>query len=72
MDTYMVVGNPIAQSKSPLIHTMFAAQTEQQLEYSRQLLEPGEFDAAAKTFLQARQRHKYHHAVQTRCLQFCR
>ncbi|MBU2986706.1 shikimate dehydrogenase [Saccharophagus degradans] len=50
MDTYMVVGNPIAQSKSPLIHTMFAAQTEQQLEYSRQLLEPGEFDAAAKTF----------------------
>lgn len=50
MDTYLVVGNPIAQSKSPLIHTMFASQTEQPLEYTKQLVEPGDFDSVATAF----------------------
>ena len=36
-DRYAVIGNPIAHSKSPLIHQAFAAQTAQDVDYERVL-----------------------------------
>jgi shikimate dehydrogenase len=49
-DQYAVFGNPIAHSKSPLIHTAFAKQTEQDLIYSKQLIQLGNFVSAAEAF----------------------
>lgn len=39
LDDYVVVGNPIAHSKSPFIHTRFASNTQQAMRY-RALLAP--------------------------------
>lgn len=52
MDQYIVIGNPIAHSKSPDIHTAFVAQTGEALVYERQLVEVGQFNAAAQQFRQ--------------------
>ncbi len=50
-DLYAVVGDPIGHSKSPLIHRLFAEQTEQALNYEaiRIDLEQDEFSYAIKT-----------------------
>ena len=49
-DRYAVFGNPIAHSKSPQIHAAFAQQTQQDIAYDRQLIEPNQFVASAKQF----------------------
>ncbi len=50
MDRYAVIGNPIAHSKSPLIHAEFARQTGQALDYGRILCDPDRFPATVLAF----------------------
>ncbi|WP_404937973.1 shikimate dehydrogenase [Pseudomonas sp. JDS08PS003] len=50
MDQYVVFGNPISHSKSPLIHRLFAQQTGQQLEYNTLLAPLDDFAGAARSF----------------------
>jgi shikimate dehydrogenase len=49
-DQYCVFGNPIAHSKSPLIHAAFALQTGQTMSYERRLAPLDGFALAAHTF----------------------
>ncbi|WP_350615037.1 shikimate dehydrogenase [Pseudomonas sp. HY7a-MNA-CIBAN-0227] len=50
MDRYVVFGNPIGHSKSPLIHRLFAQQTGEQLDYTTLLAPLDDFTGSAKAF----------------------
>ena len=49
-DRYAVVGNPVAHSRSPFIHTEFARQTGQDIQYERLLAPLDGFRAAIENF----------------------
>lgn len=49
-DRYAVIGNPIAHSKSPLIHEAFARQTGADLAYGRLLGDPDHFGDQVREF----------------------
>jgi len=50
IDRYAVFGNPIGHSKSPFIHTLFARQTNQSMNYSAELAPVDGFNQAASAF----------------------
>lgn len=51
-DAYAVIGNPIAHSKSPLIHTEFSKQTKQDIHYEAIFVPLNGFTEAIKLFQQ--------------------
>ncbi|MDY0309704.1 MAG: shikimate dehydrogenase [Castellaniella sp.] len=52
-DLYAVIGNPIAQSKSPLLHTAFARQFGHDLRYDAILAAPDAFRETVQAFVAA-------------------
>lgn len=52
-DRYGVVGHPVAHSKSPRIHALFACQTGEHLVYEAMDVEPGQFCTAVTSFRNA-------------------
>ena len=50
-DRYAVIGNPVAHSKSPEIHALFALETRQNLEYGRLLAPLDGFVDAVRKFI---------------------
>ena len=52
VDSYAVMGNPIEHSKSPKIHTLFAAATGQRLRYTSILVDINGFNEAVDKFFE--------------------
>jgi shikimate dehydrogenase len=52
-DRYAVIGNPIAHSKSPIIHARFAAQTGESIEYTHLLAPLDGFVSNVRAFIEA-------------------
>jgi shikimate dehydrogenase len=52
-DRYVVIGNPVAHSKSPRIHALFAAATGQDMSYETLLVPLDGFTAAVRDFAAA-------------------
>ena len=53
IDVYVVAGNPISHSKSPVIHQRFAQQSNQKMHYGRLQPRLDEFKATAQSFFAA-------------------
>ncbi|HEY0633916.1 MAG TPA: shikimate dehydrogenase [Gammaproteobacteria bacterium] len=51
LDSYVVMGNPIAHSKSPQIHALFAQQTGQEMHYGTLLVAQDSFARAVSDFV---------------------
>lgn len=49
-DRYAIIGNPVAQAKSPALQTAFAKQFGEDMEYGAILGEPGHFAEAVREF----------------------
>ena len=49
-DRYAVIGHPVAHSRSPFIHSRFAEQTRQALEYTTIDADPEQFAEAVRSF----------------------
>lgn len=49
-DRYAVMGYPVAHSRSPVIHRLFALQTHQHIQYDMIAVPPGELAAATQQF----------------------
>jgi shikimate dehydrogenase len=49
-DRYALVGHPVAHSRSPLIHQLFARQTSQRMTYELIDAEPAQFETAVRGF----------------------
>lgn len=52
-DQYVVIGNPVAHSKSPAIHAQFAAQTGESIAYERLAAPLDDFAACVHHFMQS-------------------
>ena len=50
VDLYAVMGNPVSQSKSPLVHSLFASQTDQRLRYTAREVPVDGFQEAIQHF----------------------
>src|SRR5258708_16012120 len=50
MDRYVVIGNPVSHSLSPAIHSRFAAQTHEDLDYGALLAPLDDFAGVARRF----------------------
>jgi shikimate dehydrogenase len=51
VDQYAVIGNPIAHSKSPYLHAVFARQSQQNLSYRALLAPLNGFEATVRQFI---------------------
>ena len=50
IDRYGVMGYPVSQSRSPVIHRLFALQTSQKIQYELLQVAPGKLEAAVRQF----------------------